>query len=56
MSLLKSIRDRTSLTNSLSPANAVKRVRTPADVQQREQRNETLSEIDYDGDRYTDSP
>ena len=43
MSLLKSVRDRTSLTNSLAPANAVKRVRTPADVQQREQLDETLT-------------
>jgi TolB-like protein len=46
MSLLKSVRDRTSLSNSLAPADAVRRVRTPTDVQQRQQRHL----IDNDGD------
>ncbi|MBC2710070.1 MAG: hypothetical protein HGJ94_03400 [Desulfosarcina sp.] len=67
MSLLKSIRNRTSLTNSLAPANAVKRVRTPADVSLRQSRNQPPPEptpeppptpppppeVDNDGDRYT---
>ena len=50
MSLLKSVRDRTSLSNSLAPADAVKRVRTPADVSQRQNR---LLDFDNDGDGYT---
>lgn len=51
VSLLKSVRNRTSLTNSLAPANAVRRVRTPADVQQREQRNvPPVVEVDADQD------
>ncbi|MCB2145254.1 MAG: hypothetical protein KQI81_02185 [Deltaproteobacteria bacterium] len=45
MSLLKSVRDRTSLSNSLAPADAVKRVRTPADVQRRQHNT-----VDNDGD------
>ncbi len=48
-SLLKSIRRRTSLTNSLSQPNALKRVRTPADVQQRQLR---LGAVDADGDGF----
>jgi TolB-like protein len=50
MSLLKSVRDRTSLSNSLAPADAVKRIRTPADVGQRQNR---LLNFDNDGDGYT---
>ena len=50
MSLLKSVRDRTSLSNSLAPAEAVKRIRTPADVSQRQNR---IVNFDSDGDGYT---
>lgn len=55
MSLLKSVRDRTSLSNSLAPANAVKRVRTPADVSLRQSRNqpEPPVVIDRDGDGFS---
>ncbi len=53
MTLLKSLRDRTSLTDSLAPSDAVKRVRTPADVQQRHQRNIQPADGDNDDDGYT---
>lgn len=49
VSLLKSVRNRTSLTNTLAPAEAVKRVRTPADVSQRQYR---ILDNDNDGDGY----
>ena len=50
--LLKSVRKRTSLTNSLGQPNALKRVRTPADVEQRDRRINPLGYIDTDGDGY----
>ena len=49
-SLLKSVRQRTSLSNSLSQPNALKRVRTPADVEQREN---NIGNADVDQDGYT---
>lgn len=53
MSVLKSVRDRTSLTNSLSPAEAVKRVRTPAEVEVRQRRDQMRNtDPDNDGDGY----
>ena len=51
-SLLKSVRQRTSLSNSLSQPDVLKRVRTPADVEQRDRRNNPLNYIDEDGDGY----
>ena len=51
-SLLKSVRQRTSLTNSLGQPNALRRVRTPADVEQRDRRINPLDYIDEDGDGY----
>jgi len=50
--LLKSVRKRTSLSNSLSQPNVLKRVRTPADVEQRDRRINSLDYIDEDGDGY----
>ena len=47
--LLQSVRKRTSLSNSLNQPNVLKRVRTPADVQQRQYR---LDSVDADGDGY----
>jgi curli biogenesis system outer membrane secretion channel CsgG len=68
VSLLKSVRNRTSLTNSLAPANAIRRVRTPADVSLRQSRNQALpdpdpddpepvdpDDIDNDGDGFTEN-
>lgn len=51
-SLLKSVRNRTSLSNSLSQPNVLRRVRTPADVEQRDRRINPLEYIDADGDGY----
>ena len=55
MSLLKSVRDRTSLSNSLAPANAIKRVRTPADVGLRQSLTQPAPPvvIDRDGDGFS---
>lgn len=50
--LLRSVRKRTSLSNSLSQPNVLKRVRTPADVEQRDRRINSLDYIDEDGDGY----
>jgi len=51
-SLLKSLRKRTSLTNSLGQPNALRRVRTPADVEARDRRINPLDYIDDDNDGY----
>lgn len=48
--LLRSVRKRTSLSNSLSQPNVLKRVRTPADVEQRQNR---IDNFDNDLDGYT---
>ena len=63
MSLLKSVRNRTSLTNSIAPAEAVKRVRTPADVSLRQSFiPQTPTEpvepvpVDNDGDGFSPPP
>ncbi|BBO70888.1 hypothetical protein DSCA_48180 [Desulfosarcina alkanivorans] len=66
MSLLRSVRNRTSLTSSIAPAETVKRVRTPADVSLRQSRNQTRpdpidpqpvdpDDIDNDGDGFTEN-
>lgn len=50
LSPLWSIRHRTSLTDSLIPADAVKRTRTPAEVELWQQRNPVESGLDPDND------
>ena len=62
MSLLRSVRNRTSLTNSIAPADTVKRVRTPADVSLRQSRMDPVDpepvdpdDIDNDGDGFTEN-
>jgi hypothetical protein len=51
---LRSLRDRTSLTDSLSPDQAVRRTRTPQDVEMRQSlRPSRPNDVDGDADGYS---
>jgi len=55
-SLLKELRDRTSLSDRLTKDNAVKRARTPKDVEKRQSlKPKPITDIDNDGDGYTEN-